>query len=74
MEINSLKSLTGVITLPDVRFNFYLSFDKKEEPENDGAKGDVAREVGQILDRASELSPDLQKLLVEFAEFLAKMD
>ncbi len=60
------KSLTGVFHLPDARLNFYLSFDDK--PPNDKRGG--ATSIGRILDMTSELPPDLQDLLVTFADHI----
>ena len=63
------KSLTATIHLPDVRLNLHLSFDGKE-----GAvlTGDEAKKIGRILDSALELSPELQELMLGFAEYIRR--
>lgn len=66
--MNLLKSLTGVVNLPDARLNFHLSFNG-EEPQS-GEKRE--KKTGSIMDEASKLPLDLQELLVDFAEYLAK--
>jgi hypothetical protein len=61
-----LKSLTGVLHMPEVKVNFYLSFDERE-PE-----GKEAKKIGSIMDQASDLSPEMQEVLIKFADFLEK--
>jgi len=59
------KSLTGVFHLPDARLHFYLSFDEKSPNDKPGGDAGI---IGRILDKTSELSPDLQELLIAFAD------
>ncbi len=62
------KSLTGVINLPDVRLNFHLSFDGEKggtEP-----RGEESKLLGRIFEQAVVLSPELQELMIDFAEFI----
>ncbi len=54
------KSLTATIY---VRFHY-------QEPEVGALTGGDTQTINKILDQASELSPDLQELLVKFADFL----
>ena len=61
-----LKSLTGVLRMPEIKVNFHLSFDE-QEPE-----GEEAKKIGRVLDQFSNLSPEMQEVIVEFAEFLEK--
>lgn len=64
------KSLTGVIQLPNARLNFHLSFDGKEtEP---CCVGQEAKMMGRILEKTLELSPELQDIIIDFAEHLKK--
>ena len=62
------KTLTGVIHLPDVRLNFNLYFGgetgEKETP------GEESKLLGRIFEQAVALSPELQELMVDFAEFI----
>lgn len=62
------KSLTGVIRLPDAHLHFYLSFDEKA-PKT-GVEGGELKSIGRILMQAEKLSPEMQEVLVKFAEFL----
>ena len=64
------KSLTGVIHLPNVRLNFFLSFDDKGTKA--GVGGQEAEMIGRILEKAVDLSPELRDILDEFAEQLKK--
>ena len=64
------KALTGVIRLPDASLNFHLSFTQKEpvaEPV-----GEEAKIIGRILDQAFELSPEMQDILISFADDIKK--
>ena len=66
------KSLTGTIHLPDARLNFHLIFgegETKDQPE-----GEEAKLMGKILNQAVELSPELQELLVSFADHIHKVN
>ncbi len=80
-----LKSLTGVLQMPEIKVNFYLSFDGREpegeeEPKGEEAentseeepKGEEAEKIGRVLDQFSNLSPKMQEIIVEFAEYLEK--
>ena len=62
--MSSLKSITGVIHLPDVRINFHLGFGETEPQDGELAK------MGNILEKAEKLSPEFQELLGKFADFL----
>lgn len=64
--MSELRSVTGVLQLPDCRLNFYLSFDRT------GPKGETAKKIGKIMDQASELSPEMKEVLIKFADFLEK--
>jgi len=76
-----LKSLTGVLHMPEIKVNFYLSFDE-QEPEGEEAKntgeeepeGKEAKKIGRVLDQFSNLSPEIQEVIIEFAEFLEKKE
>ena len=90
--MRSLKSLTGVLQMPEIKVNFYLSFDEpvpegeaakntgEEEPEGEAAKntgeeepkGEAAKKIGRVLDQFSNLSPQMQEVIIEFAEYLEK--
>ena len=61
-----VKSLGGVLTLPECKLNFYLTFDEKDLPS------DEAQKISKILGQVSNLSPELQEILVDFAEYLEK--
>ena len=61
-----VKSLAGVLSLPECKLNFYLRFDDSEPPS------DEAERITKILDQVSNLSPELQETLVDFAEYLEK--
>ena len=77
--MRSLKSLTGVLHMPEIKVNFYLSFDE-QEPEGKEAKntgeeepeGEEAKKIGRVLDQFSNLSPEMKDVIIEFAEFLEK--
>ena len=62
------KFLTGVIHLPNARLNFDLSFDGKE-PEP-CCVGQEAKMIGRILEKTVDLSPELQAIIIDFAEHL----
>lgn len=64
------KSLTAVVHLPDVKLHLYLSFESKE-PITIG-EGVDAKLMGRILDKASGLPPELQEMLVGFADHIMK--
>lgn len=64
------KSLTGTIHLPDARLNFHLSFSGKETKNQSDFDG--LESMDRILNQASELSPELERLLIEFADYLKK--
>ena len=64
--MHALKSVTGVLQMPECRLNFYLSFDETEP------KGEDAKKIGRIMDQASDLSPEMQEVLIKFADFLEK--
>jgi len=68
-----LKSLTGVLHMPEIKVNFHLIFGERE-PEGEEAKntGEEAKKIGGVLDQFSNLSPEMQELIIEFAEFLEK--
>jgi hypothetical protein len=61
-----VKSLGGVLSLPECKLNFYLRFDDSEPPS------DEAERITKILDQVSNLSPELQETIVDFAEYLEK--
>ena len=63
------KSLTGTIHLPDARLNFHLSFDNNQKGKIE-LKGEEAKMIGHILNQALKLSPGLQELMVNFADYL----
>lgn len=60
--VMSPGSLTAVV---------YLKFNHKEAETKPVGERDVVM-VSQILDKASGLEPELQELLVRFADFLKK--
>ncbi|MBA7637671.1 hypothetical protein ES703_45317 [subsurface metagenome] len=61
--IEAPKSLTAVV---HVRFHY-------EEPEaKPVGEGDVEI-ISRILDRGSELSPDMQEILAKFANYLSEL-
>lgn len=62
-------SLTGIIHLPDARLNFHFTFGNDPE-EMTELKGEEARMIGHILNQALKLSPELQELMVSFAEYI----
>jgi len=64
--MSTLRSVTGVLHLPEFRLNFYLSFNETEP------KGEDAKKIGSIMDQASDLSPEMQEVLIKFADFLEK--
>ncbi len=69
--MNKPKSLTGTIRLPDASLNFHLSFDGKggkTEPVDNSAET-----LGSILEKAVELSPEMQELLIKFADYIRKV-
>ena len=63
------KSLTATIHLPDARMDIHLSFDG-----NEGAvlTGDEAKKIGRILNSALDLSPELQELVIGFADYVRR--
>lgn len=72
--MSGLKSVTGVLRLPELRLNFYLSFEETEPKGEDTEKigRDDAEKIGKIMNQAFGLSPEMTELLVKFAEFLEK--
>jgi hypothetical protein len=77
--MSRLKSLTGVLHMPEIKVNFHVTFDEQmpesEEAKNAGEEepeGEEARKIGRVLDQFSNLSPQMQEIIVEFAEFLEK--
>lgn len=65
------KSLTGTIHLPDARLSFYLSFDGKGG--KDDSEDDETRLLGSILDQAVNLPPEMQELLIKFADTIREV-
>lgn len=65
------KSLTGTIHLPDARLSFHLSFDGKGV--EDDSEGDETRLLGSILDQAINLPPEMQELLIKFADYIREV-
>lgn len=59
----SPKSLTAIVY---VRFHH-------EVPEKQ-PRSEEAEWMGRIFDRASEMEPELQEILVDFANYLSKID
>jgi len=64
------KSVTGVLRLPDVLLNFYLTFGEDGKRKKTGKKDEGVELIGKILGQADKLAPEMQELLVKFAEFL----
>lgn len=60
----SPKSLTATIY---VRFNY-------KEPESQPSEETRTEIIGKILDRASELAPELQEILAKFTDYLNQLD
>jgi len=58
--IESPKSLTATIY---VRFHY-------KEPETEGLSQGTTKTIGRILDRATEMDPELQGILNKFADYL----
>jgi len=63
--MSQLRSLTGVI-MPDGSIKFHLSFIEKEPKENE------LQRISGIIDNAQDLSPEMQEIMVEFAEYLQR--
>jgi len=63
------KSLTGVISLPDARLNFHLTFGD-ETKDTLEISGEETKIIGNILNQALRLSPEVQELLVKFADYI----
>jgi len=59
--MNSPKSLTAVV---HVRFNY-------KEPEIKPTGRTREELIAKVVGQASELAPDIQNILVEFAEYLS---
>lgn len=64
------KSLTGTIHLPDVRLNFHLNFAVKEGATD--LEGEEAELLNSIFEQCITLSPELQEILVNFADHIKK--
>lgn len=63
------QSVTGVLHLPDARLTFHVNFGDDQNIAID-LKGAESQMIGHILNQALRLSPDLQELLVTFADYL----
>ena len=64
------KSLTGVIHLPDVRLNFHVNFaGKKGETDPQGEEAEL---LNSIFEQCISASPELQEILVNFADHIKK--
>lgn len=63
-----ITSLSGVITLPEVRLNFVVHLNEE------GPKGIEAEAVRRILDKASGLPPEMQEIVAGFADYLARRE
>ncbi len=71
--MNKPRSLTGVIRLPDASLNFHLSFDGKGGKTEAVGVGNPAETLGSILEKAIDLSPEIQELLITFADYIRKV-
>ena len=63
------QSLTGVIHLPDAKLSFHLSFGNDQKGPTE-IKGEEAKMIGHILNQTLKQSPELQELMVSFADYL----
>ena len=63
--IEALKSLTAIV---HVRFNYK----EKEASAGRGIQGEVEL-MAKVLDHASELAPEMQKIMVKFANYLGDL-
>lgn len=61
--MESPKSLTAIV---HVRFHY-------KEPETKLVSESELEMLGRILDRASELPPEQQEIMVKFAKYLAEL-
>ncbi len=69
------KSLSGVIHLPDARLNFHLSFEGQDGEKGEAKAAPVggeAKALGRILDQAVTSSPEVQELLIHFADYIKR--
>lgn len=54
------KSLTATV---HVRFHY-------KEPESEPVTKDETERIARILDRAAEMSPEMQEMFIKFADYL----
>lgn len=62
--IGSPKSLTAIV---------HVRFHHNKESGSESWPSDLEM-VGKILERASEMGPDMQEILVKFADYLRDLD
>lgn len=61
-----ITSLSGFVTLPELKLNFVINLNEEEPKRNE------SKVISRILDMASDLSPEMQEIIADFADFLAK--
>jgi len=61
------KSISGVLVLPETKLNFVLYLGEEEEP-----KGADVNTISRILEKAYNLTPEMQVIIADFADYLAK--
>lgn len=69
--MDKITSVSGIITLPEIKINFVLHLGEKD-PEEELKEGIGVRTMSKILDKASNLPQELQEIIAEFADYLAK--
>jgi hypothetical protein len=55
-----------VLTIPELKLDFVLYLGDEEEKKPDTIT------ISRILEKASNLPPEMQKIIADFADFLAK--
>jgi len=66
--MSKITSVSGVLTSPEIKVNFVLYLNEGEP------KGADDKVISRILNKASGLSPEMQKIIADFADFLAKIE
>lgn len=64
-----MKSLTATIHLPDVNVHLFAQFEQKGERPKPVGDSEIEL-LSKILDQASEAPPDLQAILLKFADYV----
>lgn len=68
-----MKSLTATIHLPDVNVHLFAQFEQKCGKTKQVEDNEIEL-LSRILDQASEASPELQEIILKFADYIKDLN